>query len=268
MRFHECAHMIEALPKCFMNQLINIYRSHFKNLYSDLKLYRNKYYQKRCFIVGTGPSLRLEDVAALEKEHIFLCNYGITLCDKLQFQPDFYVIGDPRAYEEIVTEFGKHRTKEMFQVDMTDYRRYMKKQKGTFNTEWIHLPGERSFFYVQRFLRRPWSFSNDISSAIYSGASVVYYCYQLAAYMGFKEIYLLGMDCDYSGQHQHFITFDKEGDLNLKKNSGYYQDNFIKMHMCAAWNCSKHGISIYNVSRGGKLDIFERKDLNEVLNNG
>ena len=267
MSLHDFNHMMEALPKCIINYVKHAYRGMFTNKYSNLKRYKNIHEGERCFIVGTGPSLTIEDVTALQGEHVFLCNYGITLCDQLPYQPDYYVIGDPRAYDEICNHFEMQRTKEMFLVDMSDYKTYMKKQQGTFNTEWIHLPGERAFFYVERFFKRNWSFSFDISKAIFSGASVVYYCYQLAAYMGFKEIYLLGMDCDYSGEVQHFITFDKTGDSQLKMNSGYYHDNFIKMHYCAAINCYKKGISIFNVSRGGKLELFERKNLDEVVGN-
>lgn len=146
MSLHDFNHMMEALPKCITNYVKHAYRGMFTNKYSNLKRYKNIH----------------------EGEHVFLCNYGITLCDKLPYQPDYYVIGDPRAYDEICNQFEMQRTKEMFLVDMSDYKTYMKKQQGTFNTEWIHLPGERAFFYVERFFKRNWSFSSHSSTDILS----------------------------------------------------------------------------------------------------
>ena len=41
-------------------------------------------------------------------------------------------------------------------------------------------------------------FSIDCSDKVYIGYTVTYIMIQMAAYMGFKEIYLLGMDHDFS----------------------------------------------------------------------
>ena len=88
---------------------------------------------------------------------------------------------------------------------------------------------------------------------------------QLAAYMGVKEIYLLGVDFTYGGQEKnveytHFYGTDKSGNASI----GYVK------HVALAYQSAKeyadsHGIKIYNATRGGKLEIFERVDFDSLF---
>ena len=89
--------------------------------------------------------------------------------------------------------------------------------------------------------------------------------------MGFKEIYLLGIDHNYS------IELDENG--NLYKNNGvrdHFSDNdktenvpqtfkSTLAYKAAKEYADRNGIKIYNATRGGKLEVFERKTLEEVL---
>ena len=59
-----------------------------------------------------------------------------------------------------------------------------------------HIPGVT--YYKMLFPKNPIGFSRDIASVVYSGQTVTYSMIQFAAYMGFKEIYLIGVDCNYS----------------------------------------------------------------------
>ena len=79
--------------------------------------------------------------------------------------------------------------------------------------------------------------------------------------MGFKEIYLLGCDCSYpKGSKSHVVE------------SGFVDKNAVSnpIRMRVGYKCAKdyadsHGIKIYNATRGGELETFERIDLDEVL---
>ena len=48
-------------------------------------------------------------------------------------------------------------------------------------------------------------FSDDAFAVVYSGYFDHIFSIQIAVYMGFKEIYLLGTDCNYSGNMQHHL---------------------------------------------------------------
>ena len=59
-------------------------------------------------------------------------------------------------------------------------------------------------------------FSEDLSRKVYISGTVVYMCIQLAVYLGFAEIYLLGTDFtgvnNYGSKYGHFYD---EKDLDL-----------------------------------------------------
>ena len=46
-------------------------------------------------------------------------------------------------------------------------------------------------------------FSENIVTRAYYGTSVVHLVMQVCFYMGFKEIYLIGTDCDFSSSIKH-----------------------------------------------------------------
>ena len=84
---------------------------------------------------------------------------------------------------------------------------------------------------------------------------------EIAVYMGFKEIYLLGCDCSYpKGSKSHVVEsgfVDKNAASNpIRMRVGY---------KCAKDYADSHGIKIYNATRGGELETFERVDLDEIL---
>lgn len=105
----------------------------------------------------------------------------------------------------------------------------------------------------------------------------------LAIYMGFREIYLLGVDStqspgvhtyDFLNLKNHF--YDEEPDeLNERQEimRPYdYDDNWSKYfdlvnrhYQVACDYAEAHGIKIYNATRGGKLDVFERIDVDKIL---
>lgn len=110
-------------------------------------------------------------------------------------------------------------------------------------------------------------FSMQPEKLIYNGRTVTYVCLQLAVYMGFREIYLLGVDFNYAadiyaasnhfeGYHNHY----KEIRLNA-----VYPGKMLLSYEKAKQVCSRSGIKIYNSTRGGMLEVFERKSFDELF---
>ena len=125
-------------------------------------------------------------------------------------------------------------------------------------------------YYNMLFPQHPIGFSKDISKVVYSGQTVTYSMIQFAAYMGFKEIYLIGVDCNYSSNNS-VITQDSYFDPRLFNSQRSYAapevDTNLLAYARAKEVCDREGIKIYNATRGGKLEIFERADLDKVLDN-
>ena len=117
-------------------------------------------------------------------------------------------------------------------------------------------------------------FSDDCSVQTYMGYSVSYSMIQVAVYMGFKEIYLLGMDHDFP------LMKDLDGKTIIEKNKKIHSDilgNYkwsdtvvdLRPSTLAFQSAKKyadeHGIKIYNATRGGKLEVFERVNFDDIF---
>ena len=103
-------------------------------------------------------------------------------------------------------------------------------------------------------------FSGDAYDIVYDGYSIAYSCIELAVYMGFSEIYLLGTDCTYLGEKEHFVDSGVE-DRSRK----FATPKLIVGYEAAKEYADTHNIKIYNATRGGVLEVFERVNLDEVL---
>ena len=81
--------------------------------YKELMKLKNKYSGKRCFIVATGPSMKLKFLNNLKNEYTFSMNNITKYFDKTKWRPTFYVIQDLEALEENIKtiEFDYKKTK-------------------------------------------------------------------------------------------------------------------------------------------------------------
>ena len=219
-----------------------------------LRSYRNCH-NGRCFIIGNGPSLRNSDLERLMElgETTFACNSLIKLFDEISFSPTYYFAQDNKIILDNKEEISSYKGTRFVKAHYA--KRY-------------HIPGVT--YYNMLFRQNPIGFSNNIPNVVYSGQTVTYSMIQFAAYMGFKEIYLIGVDCNYSGGNS-VITQESYFDPRLFNNKRSYAapevDTNLLAYARAKEVCDKQGIKIYNATRGGKLEIFERADLDKILNN-
>src|SRR5699024_2729264 len=68
------------------------------NYGKKLKKLRGKYLNKRCFLIGNGPSLRVDDLNILEKEQeiTFGFNRIYNIFDQTKWRPTFYISQDDK----------------------------------------------------------------------------------------------------------------------------------------------------------------------------
>lgn len=229
-----------------------------------LKTLRNSHRGERCFIIGTGPSLTISDLELLKNETTFATNRIYELFDQTDWRPTYYVNQDHNlisTFADRINTVSKDAKLSFLPVEYKD-----------------HFPGERFRFFVLRhkeFYPHAAPFSRDISKYLAQGFTVTYGAIQIAVYMGFTEIYLLGID------HNYTVFRDASG-RPVKNTSS--QGNYSKgmkeyininnlprieettiAYETAASVSSKCGFVIYNATRGGKLEAFERRRLEDIL---
>ncbi len=214
--------------------------------------YKDKFLGQSCFIVATGPSLRAEDLELIRQNRFlsFSVNTIYKIFDQTIWRPDFYVADDYRAIEKYREVTEKVALEAVFIGDTKEYSEIEDIYKCIY---WHHIQHE---CYTDRLPK----FSEDYAQKCYLGYTVVYSCIQLAVYMGFKEIYLLGTDCNYvmGSKNNYFWPSDEKDVFH------HELDKIFLGYRSAKKYADSHGIKIWNATRGGNLEIFERISMNEV----
>ena len=241
---------------------INIKREYKKRLL----LLKNKYYGKRCFIIGNGPSLTSNDLEQLKDEYCFASNRIFYIYNNTTWRPTFYCAQDEDVFKDISDKLDDI----VPQSENTFFVNYCKK----YTPESVISMDNVLFYNARRVAaHKNRKFSQDITRFVDGGGAITYAAMQIAAYLGFKEIYLLGVD------HSYAASSFKDGKISESdvKNS-YFKglptniklskpntDNTTISYIAARQFADRHNIRIYNATRGGRLEVFERKTLEEVL---
>ena len=85
-------------------------------------------------------------------------------------------------------------------------------------------------------------------------------------YMGFSDIYLLGVDATRLGKyHDNSSHFCKEYISRSTTNLMTFDDEPRLAYKAAKEYADLHGIHIYNATRGGELETFQRVDFDELF---
>lgn len=225
---------------------------------------KDKYLGKRCFIVGNGPSLNTADLELISSEYSFGTNRIYKIFGETEWRPDFYFAVDNSFIESSWRELLSLNIGHMFLATDANFDFSVFGDKAT-----------RIFEYT-KFKVNMWNdmtahISTDVSKYFSVGYTVTFTAIQMAMYMGFRDIYLIGVDFDYS------VTRDKKG--RIKKNDSVKDYFFGEKYKSTVLNynsalnayevarkyADSHNIKIYNATRGGKLEVFERADLNKVI---
>ena len=246
-------------------RIINVYdiTDNEKSYYNaQIEQYKDIHKGESCFIIGHGPSLKASDLDILESNNVITFSMNLTykLFDKTEWRPDYYVAMDRRTLDRhSYFKWEENTKRKCFVADISE-------------KFWRENQSENNIKYhsVRNMNAREERFSRDVSRRVYYGTTVTYDCLQIAAYMGFKYIYLLGMDLvpykqgDKSAvQYHNFFEVERQD-----KKPQMWIDKILRSYLCAKRYADAHGIQIYNATRGGYLEIFERVDFDELFANG
>lgn len=224
----------------------------------------------RCFIIGNGPSLNETDLSLLRDEVTFAVNGFFLKYADIDWRPTYYVVEDHLVAEDRAEQINALAgSTKLFPA----YLAYCL-SGGDDTIFFDHRPRET--------FPGPYEFSTDAASRTYAGCTVTFTCMQLAAYLGFKEICLVGVDADYAVPKDVEGRFDHDvGVLDMKSDdpNHFHPDYFGKGYrwhdpqveeMLKAYGAAKaaveqNGQSIINAGVGGKLEVFPRKALETVF---
>lgn len=209
---------------------------------------------ERCFILGSGPSLNKTNLSLLQNEIVFGCNtiyklptihcsyYGV--CDIIVWKKRY-----KRLLDLDTILFLSGSAARDYITHKEEYEKYQKKEPLV-----LRDLGEMNYYNKM---------SKDLNKGVYWGHTVIIdICIQVSYYLGFEKVYLLGCDSDYSLGGR----FDGKPTDNLKGGgaSGGWDEVFNAYKICKrTFEDGKR--RIINATVGGKLEVFERKRLEDII---
>ena len=225
---------------------------------------------ERCFILGSGPSIGKQDLTLLTGEMcISMGNFFV--------HPVFSTIV-PRYH--CIVPHHKPITEAAWDAWLAEMAKSMKNTTmffGLTDVERVHRGGSFDGYDV-RFI--PFDFKVpesapapddiDLTKPVWSPSCVTIMALQVAIYLGFSKIYLLGCDHDWVlhiGESRHFYD-ESEHALCRAGYSEWFLGDFAnycsgyvetwRQYKLVRGVAEEWRISIYNATAGGVLDVFPR----------
>ena len=232
-----------------------------------LAAYQNRYQGHRCFLIGNGPSLRAEDLTKLHEmgEITFAFNRIYNIFEQTPWRPSFYISQDEKMLAgcaDIVNELPLPT-------------KFIPIQLNWWHN--IRINNASYFNIINQTAEDPleFGFSDDIAHGIFNSSTGMYTAAQLAAYMGFTEIYLIGVD------HHFHISRNNKGEIVVDPSvKDYFSDKYNEdkanlyipntekstlTYYAMKDHCERRGIQVFNATRGGKLEIFQRVEFESLF---
>lgn len=244
--------------------LDNIYRPRLRALRERFKGHQ------RCFLIGNGPSLNETDLDVLKDEITFAVNGFFLKSHDLDWTPTFYLVEDHLVAEDRAPWIN------VLKGPIKLFPAYL---------GYVFPAADDTVFYNHRPRKsypHGFDFSLEADKITYTGCTVTFSMMQLAAYLGFREIYLIGVDASYAipsdaqkGSNYSVGILDMKSDDPNHFDPNYFGKGF-RWHdpqvdkMIEAYSEARRKLegtdqSIYNATVGGQLEIFERRSYHTLF---
>ena len=227
---------------------------------------RNSHLGESCFIIGNGPSLTVEDLNTLHDKGIdtFAVNRIYQIFPQTRWRPTYFVSTDAVMLRDKLEEAAAIPAKIKFIPLQNKY--YLG----------IKIKGAKYFFRNDlREKDQPEGFSLDCTDQVNMRGTVTIACMQLAMHLGYKHIYLLGID------HNFDKIITENGEVIIDPSvrnyfiEGYDQDvskevqhdlgTTTKAYYDVRRFIDNTDVTIYNASRKTKLEAFPKVTFEEAL---
>ena len=234
-----------------------LFRKWYLKYAPKLKQFKDKHKGQDCFIIGNGPSLASMDLTPLNNYHTFGLNKIYLLFDKVDLNLSYHVAVNRLVIEQSAREFKNLSCPTFLSFrNSSDRKQY----------------GEHVYYL---FTSGTYTFHRNIIEKIWDGATVTYVAMQIAYYMGFKRIFLIGVDHNFKASgapnEKQFMKGEdlNHFDPNYFGNKEWQLPNLeaseLAYHL-AGYFFIKDERRIYDATVNGKLEIFSKISYEEALN--
>ena len=224
---------------------------------NKLQKFHNLHEGESCFIIGNGPSLNQTDLSKLNSYHTFGLNKIYLIFDRVELNLSYHVAVNPLVIKQSVNYFQSLKCPSFLSF---------RAAKG------VIRPLKHVHFIITNGLT---TFQSNVQyEAISEGYTVTYVAMQLAYYMGFSQIFLIGVDHNFkvSGSPNEQQLLAGEDPNHFSAN--YFKDQDWHLPDLEGSELGYHNAKfyykrdnriIYDATVGGKLSIFPKISFEEAL---
>lgn len=223
-----------------------------------LESYRDKHAGQRCFIIGNGPSLRKTDLTKLRGETTFGLNRIYLAFPELGFTTTYLVAVNDLVLEQCHADFRV--------LNMPKFITWRERKV---------LSGDPNTIFVDTDFTGAENFSGDARGRIYEGFTVTYVALQLAFYMGFQQVILIGVD-------HNFVTQGpaNQAVVSLGEDPNHFAPNYFgagfkwqlpdlegseRAYRMARRAYEAAGRSVVDATVDGKLTVFPKVEYDSLF---
>jgi hypothetical protein len=222
-----------------------------------LTQYQDKHKGERCVIIGNGPSLKKTDVSKIKNEFTFGMNRIYLAFPDWGFETSYFVSINDLVIEQCAEDIQS-----------------LKMPKFLSWHSHPHITPTEDLMFLHTTYYDP-KFSADVRGRLWEGATVTYVAMQLAYYMGFEEVVLIGVDHSFKAKGEPNKTVVSEGDDESHFDPKYFGKGFRWQlpdldtselaYLRARHAYESAGRRIVDATVGGQLDVFPKVDFNSYF---
>ena len=206
---------------------------------------------ERCFIIGNGPSLGDTDLTRLRNEATFGLNRIYLLFEKMGFETTYHVCVNRLVIEQCAREIEALRMPRFLSWHSRDL-----------------IERRRGMIFVGDPYDGSLGFSRTPGRCVWEGATVTYVAMQLAYYLGYRQVVLVGVDHNFVSQGTPHEAVTSTGADPDHFDANYFGKGFRWQlpdleTSEAAYTLAKHafeadGREIVDATVRGKLNVFRK----------
>ncbi len=224
---------------------------------AKMAAFKDKHKGQRCFLIGNGPSLKQTDLSHLKNEFTLGQNRIYLAFPEMGFSTSYFLSVNDLVIEQSAAEI---QALSMPRFVGWRARRWLKPQENLF---FIHTTytGEK--------------FARDARERIWEGGTVTYTSLQVAFFLGFSEVILVGVDHNYVTAGKPNATVVSQGDDPNHFHPGYFGKGFRwqlpdlvqweEAYRLARRTYEADGRRVLDATIGGKLTVFPKVDYNSLF---
>lgn len=223
-----------------------------------IEQFRNRHRNERCILVANGPSLNRMKLDFLRHEIVIGMNKIYLGFKQFRFYPRYYVAVNAKVIEQSVE-----------QIKAMNCVKFI-------STRGAKLIPENALTYHVETRRPPERFCRDITQGLHEGWTVTFAALQIAYYLGFKEVVIIGMDhrYEYNGAPNAACKLDGPDPNHFSPDyfgGGQTWDNPDLEHAEESYRIARaefenDGRRIVDATVNGACSVFDKTEYQQLFN--